>query len=172
VRRVWGDTGAAGPTGVTGAQGLKGATGENGSQGPSGLGTPGVASNTAEATRTSNSYATPNSGTGTNPSVTLTTGTRAMVIITGLLDPPGGEKSAAIAYESFAVSGATTQAASDDRAVIREHGTSSDTGVIQASTTTVITNLNPGPNTFTLQYKSSIGTANFSNRSISVIPLG
>jgi hypothetical protein len=101
--------------------------------------------------------------------VTLTTGTKAMVIVTGLIDPSAGN-----AYLSYSVSGASTQAASDDRAVIREHGTSTDTGGLQASTTSVITNLSAGSNTFTLQYKSSSSssTQTFSNRTITVIPLG
>jgi hypothetical protein len=86
--------------------------------------------------------------------------------VTGFVDPEGGT-----AYMSFNVSGATTQAASDERAVIREHGSSTDTGGVQASTTTVITNLTAGSNTFTLQYKSSSGTSTFSNRTITVIPL-
>ncbi len=92
-----------------------------------------------------------------------------MVIVTGYLDPSAGS-----AYLSYAISGASTQAASDERAVIREHGTSSDTGAVQASTTSVVTNLTAGSNTFTIQGKSSSAssTASFSNRTITVIPLG
>jgi hypothetical protein len=92
-----------------------------------------------------------------------------MVIATGFLRPsPDAE-----CFMSFAVSGATTQASTDERAVIREHGSSSGTGGIQASTTTVITNLTAGSNTFTLQYKGdNTNTCTFSNRSITVIPLG
>ncbi|HST68343.1 MAG TPA: hypothetical protein VLI94_01650, partial [Solirubrobacterales bacterium] len=165
-----GDTGATGPqgpTGETGAQGPKGDTGAQGPKGDAGLGTPSIASAAGITTRNANSYAA-GSGGGTNPTVTLTTGTKAMVIVTGFIDPEGDRT----AYMSFAVSGATTQAATDARAVIREHGSSSGTGGIQASTTTVITDLTAGSNTFTLQYKSSTGTSSFSNRTITVIPLG
>ena len=93
-----------------------------------------------------------------------------MVIVTGLIDP--AEKTTA--YLRYAVTGNTVQAASDERAVIREHGTSSSTGAVQASTTSVITNLTAGSNTFTLQYKSSSASVSqtFANRTITVIPLG
>ena len=90
--------------------------------------------------------------------MTLTTGTKAMVIVTGLVDPSGTNTG----YLSFSVSNATTQSASDERAVI------SNSSSMQGSTTTVITNLTAGSNTFTLQYK---GTASFENRTLTVIPL-
>jgi len=90
-----------------------------------------------------------------------------MVIITGLIDPAAGD----IGFMGFAVTGATTQAAADDRALIREHGSSSGTGYVQASTVVIITNLTAGTNTFTLQYKQSGGSSAFANRTISVIPL-
>jgi hypothetical protein len=92
-----------------------------------------------------------------------------MVIATGFVQPAANAE----CFMSFAVSGATSQTATDARAVIREHGSSSGTGGIQASTTTVITNLTAGSNTFALQYKGDgTNTCTFSNRSISVIPLG
>jgi hypothetical protein len=95
-----------------------------------------------------------------------------MVIATGLVSPEFG--GSCQAWMSFSVSGATNQSAADSRAVERSAGSSSSTGDIQASTTTVITNLTPGSNTFTLQYRSSSNscTSTYSNRSISVIPLG
>ena len=90
-----------------------------------------------------------------------------MVIVTSYIDPD----SKSYGYASFAVTGATTQAASDERAVYTQNTNSSSTtgGTMQASTTTVVTNLTAGSNTFTLQYK---GGASFSNRTITVIPLG
>jgi hypothetical protein len=133
------------------------------------LGTPVVANNNAAVTRTANSYAVPN--TGTNISVTATTGTNAMVIVTGLVAPA----EEGTGFMSFAVSGATTQGATDARAVIEGGeavGNNELKGAWQASTTTVITNLTAGENTFTTQYKSSTGTTTFTNRTISVIPLG
>jgi hypothetical protein len=127
-----------------------------------------TANTNTSGTRNTASYGTLTGG-GTNPAVTASTGTRAMVIATGFLQPTQDRE----CFMSFAVSGATTQASTDARAVIREHGGSSGTGGIQASTTTVITNLTAGSNTFTLEYKGD-GNASctFSNRSITVIPLG
>jgi hypothetical protein len=95
-----------------------------------------------------------------------------MVIITGQVSPEFG--GGCQAWLSFSVSGATTQAASDARSVMRGAGTSSSTGDVQASTTTIITNLNAGNNTFTTQVRSSASTctSTFSQRTISVIPLG
>jgi hypothetical protein len=54
---------------------------------------------------------------------------------------------------------------------VREHGSSSAAGFVQASTTTLITGLTPGTNTFPLQHKAAGGTATFSHRTIAVIPL-
>jgi hypothetical protein len=165
-----GEKGEKGEKGAQGEKGEKGAQGEKGEKGAPGLGTPVTATNSASAQRNIASYGVPTADTGTNPSVTLTTGTTAMVIITGQLEPISG----ATAYMSFAVSGATTEAATDARALIREHGTSSSTGAVQASTTTIVSDLKAGSNTFTLQYKNS-GTSKevtFTNRTITVIPLG
>jgi hypothetical protein len=111
-----------------------------------------------------------------DPAVTATIGASgdAMVTVTGTVSPELANTPECVAWMSFAVSGATTQAATDARAVMRAAGTSNSTGAIQASTTTVITNLNPGSNTFTSNYRSSAATctASFSSRTISVIPLG
>jgi hypothetical protein len=159
-----GETGETGPQGPPGADGKDGKEGPQGPKGDPGLGTPSIASSSTAGSRNSSSYGSLTGG-GSNPAVTLTTGTKAMVIVTGFVDPAGNN----IGYQSFSVSGATTQAATDERAVIREHGSSGGTGGVQASTTTVITNLTAGSNTFTLQYK---GNASFSNRTITVIPLG
>jgi hypothetical protein len=127
---------------------------------------------TAAGTRSGNTYSTSLGGSpGTNPSVTATTGTQAMVIATGFLQPSANAE----CFMSFAVDGpgGADQSATDARAVIREHGSSSGTGGIQASTTTVVTGLTAGSNTFTLQYKGdNTNTCTFSNRTITVIPLG
>jgi hypothetical protein len=129
--------------------------------------------NTASSTRSANTYGTLTGG-GTNPSVTATTGTRAMVIVTGLVSPEFG--GSCQAWMSFSVDGpgGADQNASDSWAVERSAGSSTSTGDIQASTTTVLTNLTAGSNTFALQYRSSSSscTSTYSNRSITVIPLG
>jgi hypothetical protein len=121
-------------------------------------------------TTNSTSYtATLGGSPGTNPAATATIGASgtALVTITGQVDPAAN----GTAFMGFAVSGATTQASTDSRALIREHGSSSGTGYMQASATFVVTGLNAGSNTFTLQYKSSTGTAQFLNRSIIVQPI-
>jgi hypothetical protein len=141
--------------------GVTGATGATGATGPS-LALPQSATGGA-ATDNDATYANPPDN-GADVSVTITTGTRALVIATGFVDT-----NCDAGYLSFAVSGATAQAATDARAVIRE-----GSGV-QASTSTVITNLTPGSNTFTLQYKGTGcgggDTVTYNNRTISVIPL-
>jgi len=117
-------------------------------------------------TTTSTSYTTTLGGTpGTNPSVTVTTGTKVLVTLTGYVEINNDT-----AYMSFAVSGATTMAAADATAL--RFATSSAGSGNQASATYVVT-LNSGSNTFTLQYKSgSVNhTATFANRNIIVIPV-
>lgn len=181
LQGLTGDQGAQGLQGLQGPQGIQGEKGEKGDQGipgekgAPGLGTPVSASNTGVGTTASTTYtaALSGAGAGINPQVSLETGTQAMVIVTGFVSPAQGTNN--LAYMGFAVSGATTQAAVDSRAVIREHGGSSGTGGIQASVTTVITDLTAGTNTFTLQYKrsgSGTSSSTFSNRTITVIPLG
>jgi hypothetical protein len=164
-----GPTGPAGPTGPDGPTGAAGPTGTTGPTGPSGLGTPSIGQETGNCTRTANSYAVCN--TGTDVSVTLTTGTSVMVIVTARIVPP-----TATPYHgwvSFAVSGASSVAASDANAV--EHTRQLSATDVQASTTTILTGLTAGSNTFTMQYKSDGSgggtTATFSNRTLTVIPL-
>ncbi len=93
--------------------------------------------------------------------VTLNTGTQAQVTVSGELQPSPGEE----AFLSFEVEGATTQIATDARALIKAN----DPG--QGSMTTLITNLNEGSNTFAVRCKAVGGTVSFVNRTISVIPL-
>jgi hypothetical protein len=69
-------------------------------------------------------------------------------------------------FMSFAISGATTRAASDTTATFGKNGISNALGFL-------VTGLTPGSNTFTLQGKADQAgtTVTFSNRSIVVIPL-
>jgi hypothetical protein len=94
------------------------------------------------------------------PSVTLTTGTSAIVSVGATSSPSVQGPSAAM---SFAVSGATTIAASNDFA---SYG--SDPYVESVSMITKLTTLTAGSNTFTAKYKATSGTATFFNRSITV----
>jgi hypothetical protein len=60
----------------------------------------------------------------------------------------------------------------DVRALVRQHGTNTDTGFIQASAAYFVPNLNPVATVFTAVYRSGDGsTVNFSNRSLTVIPM-
>jgi hypothetical protein len=85
------------------------------------------------------------------------------VIVTAAETGSGGS---VIAYMSYAVSGLTTVAASDGRA-LQVQGQN----FTRASATSVITGLTPGSNTFTAKYRTSGNTSTFRDRDIVVIPL-
>lgn len=108
---------------------------------------------TAQAT-TSTSYV---DLTTAGPSVTIATGTSAMVTVDCYC--------AGQAYAGPAVSGATTLAASDTYAVFIGAAGS-------ASRTFKITGLTAGDNTFKLQYRTTTGgSLNFSYRTMTVVAL-
>jgi hypothetical protein len=97
------------------------------------------------------------------PSVTVTTGPWALVsIYNANLHSTGG----ASALMSYAVSGATTIAASDNMSI----GTATTVGS-RAGATFLITTLTPGSNTFTCKYRVGSGTGTFVDRRIAVFPL-
>lgn len=106
----------------------------------------------------------------TSQSVTLTTGTKVLVLFNMALYSSAVNQSA---MASIAVSGATTTSASDDWAIkLRNDGTDvSQDWRIGVSTLLTCT---AGSNTFTLKFKSTSGsaTANFYNRELIVIDLG
>jgi hypothetical protein len=127
--------------------------------------TPVSAFTLATGTTTSTSYTASLGGTpGTNPSVTLRTGTAAVVVVSAFMQNGGAN----LASTSVAVSGATTLAASDDSALLISMG-SLDT--IQASSFIVLSSLTGGTNTFTLNYRVSGTTGSFLRRGISVYGL-
>ena len=100
------------------------------------------------------------------PAVTVTTGTKAMVIVTSWIDNNGDAGEAG--YMGYAVSGATTVAATDDTALYHRVWGSSE---IRASAASVVT-LTAGSNTFTAKYRRATGgTSSFKQRSIIVINL-
>ncbi len=117
-------------------------------------------------TTTSTAYA---DLTTVGPSVTATTGTMAWVFVSAFAnnDTPSASSSF-----SHAVSGATVAAASDNHrgVYVREGGTSGTTGG-RFTAALLRTGLTAGSNTFTVKYKASAGTATFSDRSISILPL-
>jgi len=99
---------------------------------------------------------------------TVTTGTRALVIITAEIELA---LNAARGYMSYAVSGATTIASSDAFSINIK--TNADQTIDAHSYAYIVTGLTAGSNTFTTQYRSGQGaTVYFTNRRISVIDMG
>lgn len=117
-------------------------------------------------TTTSTSYTATLSGSpGTNPSVTKTTGTKALVHIACRQS-----NSIANTYTrvSFAVSGATSMAANDAWS-IRQDGTAANQFKRFGYWTLI--DCASGSNTFTMQYKVEANTGTFAFRHIIVVPL-
>ena len=114
----------------------------------------------------------PGSYTGltTATAVTVTTGTKALVIIT--TEMSHGTNSEQL-WASWAVSGATTSASADSRSVFLETPSTGILPRVQTFTRGYIqTGLTAGSNTFTMQFKVGGGTGSFGNRSISVVDMG
>jgi len=105
--------------------------------------------------------------TTSGPAVTVTTGTKALVIVGAFTGP---QVAGASGYMSFAVSGATTIAASDDYAFVNRGSGSNDDN--RGCFATRLTTLTAGSNTFTAKYKVSNNNADFGTRNIIVIDLG
>jgi hypothetical protein len=118
----------------------------------------------ATGTTTSASYTATLSGSpGTNPSVTLVTGTTALIFISVLASNTTGF---ADSRTSVAVSGAGTVAASNDWAA----SDSNNNVTATITNTAVITGLTAGTNTFTLQYAIAAGvTYSVSRRRLMVV---
>ena len=117
------------------------------------------------ATSQSTTSSTMTDLTTAGPAVTLTTGTKALVIITANIV---NATAANYSYMGFAVSGATTVAAGTAQALWTV-----GTNLIQASAGFLVTGLTAGSNTFTTKYRTEVATtATFTNRSITVIDMG
>jgi hypothetical protein len=102
------------------------------------------------------------------PAVTITTGTKALVILTTrIVMGTAGETG----FAGFVVSGSSTIAVTDDTAARFQTDYPNGYASAQFSCVNRVT-LTAGSNTFTMKYKTSGGTANFSNRQIIVIDLG
>jgi len=98
----------------------------------------------SQGTTTSTTFTASLSGTpGTNPSVTISTGTTALVTVSGTIL----ESIASNGYIGFAVSGASTVAASTSFSALSTSAT--NMGVTFSA---IVTGLTAGTNTFTLQY--------------------
>jgi hypothetical protein len=122
-----------------------------------------TASVTAAESSSSTSYADLATA---GPAVTVTTGTQALVIVSARLVRADNADNS---FMSFAVSGATTTAASDVNALNLRMTSSGD--AFRASAASSVT-LTAGSNTFTTKYRTINGNpATFSNRQIFVINL-
>lgn len=111
-------------------------------------------------------------GLTTAGAVTVTTGTKALVSISATFENAAGVN--VLGLMGFAISGATTVAASDQYA----HGfqfvaTGGGNFQYRSGATFVVTGLTAGSNTFTTQFRKGGGdTPGFANRTISVVDLG
>jgi len=101
------------------------------------------------------------------PSCTVTTGTKALVMFGCNMT---STTTTATGRMDFAVSGATTRAATDDTAFL--YANASANAQHAASRVITLTGLTAGSNTFTAKYITNTGTEQFGNRFITVIDLG
>ena len=99
-------------------------------------------------TRTSTSYGNLTGG-GTGPTVTVTTGPALMVFMNARMEP----SNTAAVWTSFAISGATSDSAIDERALLLQ-GVGGDS---QRMGCTSLNAVNAGSNTVQMQYKASTG---------------
>ena len=116
---------------------------------------------------TSTSYTDLDAPAGVGPSVTLTTGTQALVFFHTQSQNSG----AGSARAGAEVSGATSIAAADNRSIATFGNADNGLG---AGTFTYYTGglaLTAGSNTFTMKYRVSSGTGTFDDRRIAVMPL-
>lgn len=96
------------------------------------------------------------------PTVTVNTGERALVFLYCFHDNSLSNWSS---YMSYAVSGATTVAASDDTALRRQGNTN-----MQDMTVHLAMGLTPGSNTFQAKYRVAGGTGTWAVRRLIVMP--
>jgi hypothetical protein len=103
------------------------------------------------------------------PAVTLTTGTKALVIVAAGISVSTSNN---YGYASYAVSGATTIAAADSVSFFSTFPDSN--GNVRASSASRLSTLTAGSNTFTMKYRftGSGSGSYFNNREIIVIDLG
>lgn len=127
--------------------------------------TPDVGYIYAVETTTSTSYT--DLGGNARPSVTVTSGTKAVILIGAQM---ANTNAGLGSRTAFAVSGASSIAASDTDSFYTESGNANDG--MQGSWATMLTSLTGGSNTFTLKYRTTAGggTSSFGHRHIAVIP--
>lgn len=121
----------------------------------------------AEVLTSESTTATSNTDLATvGPTVTVTTGTAALVFWScEMFNNVGGS----FALMDFAVSGASTRAASDDSALKYESSNADDRASM--SKVFLVTGLTAGSNTFRAKYWASANTATFLRRYLGVLAL-
>lgn len=128
-----------------------------------------TASNTTDTgTTTSTTYTSTLTSGGTNPAITVTTGERALICLS--VDMENTTATSGFTHMAYSVGGATTLSSSDNFSAYFETITAIQSLRATYSHVHVRTGLTPGSNIFTLQYKTSSGTASYQRRHISVIP--
>lgn len=123
---------------------------------------------TSAETTTSTSYA---DLTTTTDTVSVTIGANGLALVSlycGLMY--NNTATTGYAYVSFAVSGASTVAASDNRSLL-VLPTGANVPQIGVGATFLLTGLTAGSNTFKMKYRVAAGTGGFGNRTIAVVPL-
>lgn len=100
------------------------------------------------------------------PSVTVTTGTSAIVWFNSQVVNTSANVQT---FATVQVSGATTITADDSWSICQDGAPASQFWGF--GTTTMFTTLNSGVNTFTMKYRVSAGTASYRRRNIIVLPL-
>jgi hypothetical protein len=116
-------------------------------------------------TTTSTSYA---DLATTTDAVTITVGSSGAALV-NIYSYMGNNTSPQICQVGFAISGATTRAASDEYSILAQNQVSGWND--RRSGLFLLTGLTPGSTTFKMKYKVSGGTGTYSDRRISVIPL-
>jgi hypothetical protein len=108
--------------------------------------------------------------TTSGPAVTLTTGTKALIIISSYMHNATLSTQTRIAID---ITGATTIAPSDANSYFLAYTSTGNTRPeLQATYAYVVTGLTAGSNTFTCKYKASGGTFTARDRKLTVIDMG
>lgn len=132
----------------------------------SGSGIPASAENVVTTSQSTTSTSYTDLAT-VGPTVTLTTGTKALVLFASRMTNTSSGPQVSV---SVAVSGATTVAASDDWRLC--YDVADGTYNLTLSRAELFTGLTAGSNTFTVKYKTSSSTGTFSERSMTVLNMG
>lgn len=102
------------------------------------------------------------------PSVTVTTGSKALVLWTAsLIHNTVGAR----ALMSFAMSGSSSIAADDNHSLTVKSQDTASSVDLRATGFRMINTLTAGSNTFTAKYRTTSGTATFDDRYLFVMPL-